>query len=169
MRVMVIGLILLSATGAWAQIRQPAPLPPPVQTPAPPTTGIPPATPPTPPAVNTTRDLLTPSPAAGAGVTARDTKPQTVTVTPGTRVTRTPRRARVYGKKALSRDRGSTVRIVAPYGTVGSDDFKDHPVISGVTGYPWHYRRYYSRRYVHRHHRHAHRHLRRSAMIYVPK
>jgi hypothetical protein len=78
MRATVIGLIVICATSAWAQTRQPAPLPPPVQTPAPPTTGIPPATPPTPPAVNTTRDLLTPSPAAGAGVSATDTKPQTM-------------------------------------------------------------------------------------------
>jgi hypothetical protein len=116
MRVMVIGLVLLSATSAWAQTRQPGPLPPPVQTPAPPSTGVPPATPPTPPAVNTRRDLLTPLPAAGAGVSAVETKPQTIT----------------------------------------------RPVISGVTGYRLHHRRYHSRRYVHRHHRHAQRYDRRS-------
>jgi hypothetical protein len=92
-----------------------------------------------------------------------------MTVSPTARATPNRRRADIYGKKALSIQKGNTVLVVAPYGTVGSDDFKDHPVISGVTGYPWHYRRYYSRRYVHRHHRHAHRHVRRSAAIYVAK
>jgi hypothetical protein len=97
-----------------------------------------------------------------------------MTVTPTTRITPNSRGSDIYDKKALSIVRGSMVRIVAPYGTVGSDDFKDHPVISGVTGYPWYHRRYYSRRYhvrryVRRHHRHAHRYVRRSAAVYVTK